>query len=71
MERGSDVLVALSRIGIAFLELELELVLDSDGDTDPDTDACDKGSRPGSSSSLTVARPARCRTLSGSSQSPS
>ena len=53
MERGSDVLVALPRIGIAIFELELGL--DADSDTDPDTDACDKGSRPGSSTSLPAA----------------
>jgi len=35
----------------------LLFVLDSDGDTDPDTDGCGKGSRPGSSSFLTVSGP--------------
>jgi hypothetical protein len=32
----------------------LQFVFDSDGDTDTDTHACDKGSRPGSSSFLTA-----------------
>jgi hypothetical protein len=34
--------------------LRFVFVFDSDGDADPDTDACDKGSRPGSSAFLLV-----------------
>jgi hypothetical protein len=32
----------------------LRFVFDSDADTDPDTDACGKGSRPDSSTLLTM-----------------
>jgi len=35
--------------------LFLPFDFDSDADTDPDTDACEKGSRPGSSSFFAVA----------------